>query len=71
MMPSGSSTPSHVVSIASESAYNGLIKTPHWAAPGGHANTCPRDLLLVISDEIIDAQRLSAPAILNYVHTER
>jgi glycine amidinotransferase len=31
------------------------IKTPDWEAPGGHANACPRDLLLVIGDEIIEA----------------
>ena len=31
------------------------VKTPDWAAPGGHANACPRDLLLVIGDEIIEA----------------
>jgi len=31
------------------------VKTPDWAVPGGHANACPRDLLLVIGDEIIEA----------------
>jgi glycine amidinotransferase len=31
------------------------VKTPDWSAPGGHANACPRDLLLVIGDEIIEA----------------
>jgi glycine amidinotransferase len=30
-------------------------KTPDWAATGGRANACPRDLLLVIGDEIIEA----------------
>ena len=31
------------------------VKTPDWEAPGGRANACPRDLLLVIGDEIIEA----------------
>jgi len=31
------------------------VKTPDWKAPYGHANACPRDLLLVIGDEIIEA----------------
>jgi glycine amidinotransferase len=31
------------------------VKTPDWAARGGHACACPRDLLLVIGDEIIEA----------------
>jgi glycine amidinotransferase len=31
------------------------IKTPDWEAPGGHASACPRDLLLVVGDEIIEA----------------
>ena len=31
------------------------VKTPDWAARGGHASACPRDLLLVIGDEIIEA----------------
>jgi glycine amidinotransferase len=30
-------------------------KTPDWEVPGGHASACPRDLLLVIGDEIIEA----------------
>lgn len=31
------------------------VKTPDWAADGGHASACPRDVLLVIGDEIIEA----------------
>ncbi|HLK63412.1 MAG TPA: hypothetical protein VKU19_08230 [Bryobacteraceae bacterium] len=31
------------------------VKTPDWSVPSGHANACPRDLLLVIGDEIIEA----------------
>jgi glycine amidinotransferase len=31
------------------------VKTPDWEAPGGHAIACPRDVLLVIGDEIIEA----------------
>ena len=31
------------------------MKTPDWEAGFGHANACPRDLLLVIGDEIIEA----------------
>jgi glycine amidinotransferase len=31
------------------------VKTPDWASPGGHASACPRDLLLVIGNEIIEA----------------
>jgi glycine amidinotransferase len=31
------------------------VKTPDWEAPCGHANACPRDLLLVVGDEIIEA----------------
>jgi glycine amidinotransferase len=31
------------------------VKTPDWEAPGGHASACPRDCLLVIGDEIIEA----------------
>ena len=31
------------------------MKTPDWEAGGGHAHACPRDLLLVIGDEIIEA----------------
>lgn len=30
-------------------------KTPDWQAPCGRANTCPRDLLLVVGDQIIEA----------------
>jgi glycine amidinotransferase len=29
--------------------------TPDWQAPGGHASACPRDCLLVLGDEIIEA----------------
>lgn len=32
-----------------------VVATPHWAAPFGHATACPRDTLLVIGDEIIEA----------------
>jgi glycine amidinotransferase len=31
------------------------IMTPDWSAPFGHACACPRDTLLVIGDEIIEA----------------
>src|SRR5579885_292753 len=31
------------------------VKTPDWEIGGGHANACPRDLLLVIGDQIIEA----------------
>jgi len=31
------------------------FRTPDWEAPGGHASACPRDCLLVIGDEIIEA----------------
>ena len=31
------------------------VKTPDWSVPCGHANACPRDLLLVVGDEIIEA----------------
>lgn len=31
------------------------VKTPDWTTPSGHASACPRDLLLVIGDEIIEA----------------
>lgn len=31
------------------------FRTPDWAAGGGHANACPRDLLLVLGGEIIEA----------------
>jgi glycine amidinotransferase len=31
------------------------VRTPDWEAPFGRANACPRDLLLVIGDEIIEA----------------
>jgi glycine amidinotransferase len=31
------------------------VKTPDWAVAFGHANACPRDLLLVIGNEIIEA----------------
>ena len=30
-------------------------KTPEWEIAGGHAHACPRDTLLVIGDEIIEA----------------
>ena len=31
------------------------FQTPDWTAAGGHASACPRDLLLVVGDEIIEA----------------
>jgi len=31
------------------------MKTPDWEVYGGHASACPRDLLLVIGNEIIEA----------------
>ena len=31
------------------------VKTPDWEVATGHANACPRDLLLVVGDEIIEA----------------
>jgi len=31
------------------------FSTPDWNAPGGHASACPRDCLLVVGDEIIEA----------------
>lgn len=31
------------------------VKTPDWEAPFGRASACPRDLLLVVGDEIIEA----------------
>lgn len=31
------------------------VKTPDWEAPGGHATACPRDVLLVVGDEVIEA----------------
>ncbi len=31
------------------------FQTPDWPASGGHASACPRDLLLVIGNEIIEA----------------
>ena len=31
------------------------LQTPDWEAPGGHASACPRDVLLVVGDEIIEA----------------
>ena len=31
------------------------VQTPDWRVPGGHANACPRDVLLVIGNEIIEA----------------
>ena len=31
------------------------VKTPDWEVACGHATACPRDLLLVIGDEIIEA----------------
>lgn len=30
-------------------------RTPDWEVAGGHANACPRDLLLVVGDDIIEA----------------
>ena len=35
--------------------HNVSMKTPDWEAPTGHATACPRDLLLVVGDEIIEA----------------
>ncbi|MDQ3819853.1 MAG: amidinotransferase, partial [Acidobacteriota bacterium] len=31
------------------------VRTPDWELFGGHASACPRDVLLVIGDEIIEA----------------
>src|ERR1043166_9006556 len=31
------------------------VTTPHWSTQSGHASACPRDALLVIGDEIIEA----------------
>ena len=31
------------------------FRTPDWEAVGGHASACPRDCLLVVGDEIIEA----------------
>src|ERR1700682_3530820 len=31
------------------------VKTPDWQVIGGHASACPRDVLLVIGNEIIEA----------------
>jgi len=31
------------------------VKTPDWESDGGHASACPRDVLLVIGNEIIEA----------------
>lgn len=31
------------------------VATPDWEAPFGHANACPRDLLLIVGDQIIEA----------------
>ena len=31
------------------------FQTPDWAVAGGHASACPRDSLLIIGDEIIEA----------------
>lgn len=31
------------------------VQTPDWQVPGGHACACPRDVLLVVGDEIIEA----------------
>lgn len=31
------------------------VKTPDWEVAGGHATACPRDLLLVVGDDIIEA----------------
>ena len=31
------------------------VKTPDWGVPFGHASACPRDLLLVVGDQIIEA----------------
>src|ERR1041384_7291147 len=35
--------------------HNVAVKTPDWEVACGHANACPRDLLLVIGNEIIEA----------------
>ena len=35
--------------------HNIPVKTPDWDVAGGHANACPRDVLLVIGNEIIEA----------------
>lgn len=36
--------------------YHGIpVQTPDWQAPGGHASACPRDVLLVVGNEIIEA----------------
>jgi len=35
--------------------HNIAFSTPDWVVGGGHACACPRDLLLVIGDEIIEA----------------
>jgi glycine amidinotransferase len=35
--------------------HNATVKTPDWEMGGGHASACPRDLLLVVGDEIIEA----------------
>lgn len=32
-----------------------MVQTPDWQAPGGHASACPRDVLLVLGNEIIEA----------------
>jgi glycine amidinotransferase len=31
------------------------VRTPDWEVAGGHASACPRDVLLVIGDQIIEA----------------
>lgn len=31
------------------------VRTPDWEVAGGHASACPRDVLLVVGDEIIEA----------------
>ncbi|MBZ5507216.1 MAG: amidinotransferase [Acidobacteriia bacterium] len=31
------------------------VKTPDWEVAGGHATACPRDILLVVGNEIIEA----------------
>ena len=35
--------------------HNSPAKTPDWEIGGGHATACPRDVLLVIGNEIIEA----------------
>jgi len=35
--------------------HNIAVKTPDWEVSSGHAIACPRDLLLVVGDEIIEA----------------